>query len=245
MWLHLTFLTIATILTWLWTATEALSFYTLQFIALLVLIYFLKNISGLKIENSKLKINRYIDAVILTMVILLLIFSTGGTTSPLFFLTYFLLFGISFLFEPKLAISYSIILIIFFLANTNGESPQDYLKPFSLILVSPLALFFGQQFLQSLTDKKRIKIYQNKWLVNENHLEKQETNTLFWLSLNFKQSLTEIIEISANMLANISSLSPHQQNSLRKIKEKAESVLAEGEKLKVKVDQETDSVEAE
>jgi hypothetical protein len=240
MWLHLIFLTIATILTWLWTTTEALSFYTLQLIALLVLIYFLKNISKLKIENQKLKISRYIDAVILTMVVLLLIFSTGGTTSPLFFLAYFLLFGISFLFEPKLAISYSIILIIFFLANTNGESPQDYLKPFSLILVSPLALFFGQQFLQSLSDKKRIKIYQNKWLTNENYLEKQETNTLFWLSLNFKQSLTEIIEISANMLTNISSLSPHQQDSLRKIKKKAESILAEGEKLKVKIDQETD-----
>lgn len=238
MWLHLAFLTIATILTWLWTTTEALSFYTLQLVALLILVYFVKN--ARKQEGRKAGRLKYIDALVLSSVILLLIFSTGGLGSPLFFLAYFLLFGISFLFEPKLAISYSVILIIFFATQTNLESPHNLLKLFSLVLVSPLALFFGQQFLQNLADKNRIKIYQNKWLANEKFLEKQETNTLFWLSLNFKQTLAEIIENCANLLSNISALSPHQRNSIRKIKEKAEQLMAEGNKLKKEVDEETD-----
>jgi hypothetical protein len=253
--LHLIFLTTATILTWLWTTSEGLSFYTLQLTALLVLVFFFKN--TFKIENRELKINQYLDAVILTMVVLLLVFSTGGLNSPLFFLTYFLLFGISFLFEPKLSIFFSIILIIFFTYQAEviflpDGSPhnllnqsQPLIKLFSLILVSPLALFFGQQFLQNLADKKRVKIYQKKWLNNEKSLESQETNTLFWLSLNFKKRLAEIIEISATMLTNFSSLSPHQQNSIQKIKENAEHLLAEGEKLKKIVDEETDSADTE
>lgn len=245
MWLHLTFLTIATILTWLWTTTEGLSFYTLQLVALLILIYFIKNVLKLKIVNWELKINRYIDATILTMVILLLIFSTGGLSSPLFFLTYFLLFGISFLFKPNLAITYSFILIVFLASQGNLEYPHNLLRLFSLLLVSPLALFFGQQFLQNLADKKRIKIYQKKWLDNEKSLENQETNALFWLSLNFKQTLAEIIEISANLLSQFSSLSPHQRDSIRKIKKKAEQLMAEGEKLKTLIDKETDSAPAE
>ncbi len=243
MWLNLAFLTIATVLTWLWTTTETLSFYTLQLIALLILIYFVKNIARRpQPATDKLK---YLDSIILTMVVLLLIFSTGGLGSPLFFLTYFLLFGISFLFQPKLAIIYSVILIVFFGVQSNLDSTDYLLKLLSLLLVSPLALFFGQQFLQNLADKNRIKIYKKKWLKNEKSLENQETSALFWLSLNFKETTAEIIEISATLLANISSLSPHQENSIRKIKKKAELLLTEGEKLKTLIDKETDSAPAE
>ncbi len=249
MFLQLAFLTIATFLTWLWTTTENLSFYTLQLVGLLILIYFLKNsLKQQKPTTTNLSnINKVLDVLILTSVILLLIFSTGGLSSPLFFLTYFLLFGISFLFEPKLSIAYSIIMIVFFgyqsgigPSSSLGESPHNLLRLFSLLLVSPLALFFGQQFLQNLADKNRIKIYQEKWLSNEKSLENQETNALFWLSLNFKQTLAEIIEISANLASRFSSLSPHQQNSVRKIKEKAEELMAEGERLKAEIDKETD-----
>jgi hypothetical protein len=249
MWLHLAFLTIATILTWLWTTNEGLSFYTLQLTALLILIYFVKNITrNPEPEQARSGAStKYVDATILTMVVLLLIFSTGGLSSPLFFLSYFLLFGISFLFEPTLAITYSLILIVFLGSQSGFGSPQNnftesgsLLKLFSLLLVSPLALFFGQQFLQNLVDKNRIKIYQNKWLNNEKSLEKQETNALFWLSLNFKQTLAEIVEISANLLSQFASLSPHQRDSIKKIRENAQRLMAEGQRLKTIIDKETD-----
>lgn len=237
MLLHLIFLSTATLLTWLWTTTEALNFYTLQLSAILIIVYFFKNAG--KQESRKAGRQKALDAVILTMVVLLLIFSTGGASSPLFFLSYFLLFGISFLFEPKLSIVYSVILIIFF-AFESGGNPSSLIKVFSLILVSPLALFFGQQFLQTLADKNRIKIYQDKWLTNEKSLENEETSSLLWLSLNLKEKLAEISEISANLLINISSLSPHQVHSIQKIKEKADTLLAESDELKRELDEETD-----
>lgn len=243
MWIQLSFLIIATLITWLWTTTETLNFYTLQLIAGLIILYFLKNLNkkGLKIENWKLKINQWTDAVILTLVILLLVFSTGGLSSPLFFLIYFLLFGLSFLFEPKLAISFSFILLIFLLPGI--DSSQEIIKLFSLILVAPLALFFGQQYLQNLANQNRIKIFKNKWLENEKFLENQETNSLMWLSLNFKVKLAEIIETCAILLTQIGSLSPHQQKDIQKIKENAEELLAQGDQLKEIIDKETDSAE--
>ncbi len=245
MWIQLAFLTIATLITWLWTTTETLNFYTLQLIAVLIVLYFMKNFSqkGLKIENWKMKINKYTDATILTLVILLLVFSTGGINSPLFFLIYFLLFGLSFLFQPKLAVGFTLILLVFLLPETG--SSEGLIKLFSLILVAPLALFFGQQYLQNLANQNRIKIFQSKWLNSEKSLENQETNALMWLSLNFKEYLAEIIETSAVLLSEISSLSPHQQEDIEKIKKKAEKLLAQGDQLKEIIDQETDSAEAE
>jgi len=70
MWLHLVFLTIATLLTWVWTNHPQLSFYNLQLIAALIILYFLKN---LKIINHKTYyLNRYLDTLVLTIIVLLL-----------------------------------------------------------------------------------------------------------------------------------------------------------------------------
>jgi len=236
MWLHLVFLTIATLLTWVWTNHPQLSFYNLQLIAALIILYFLKN---LKIINHKTYyLNRYLDTLVLTIIVLLLVFSTGGLSSPLFFLFYFLLFGISFLFEPLLSIAYSFVLIIFLTIQLN--SPQDLLKVFSLVFVAPLALFFGQQYLQNLVSQKRIKVFQKKWLGNEKSLESEETKSLLWLSLNFHRALAEILEITAQLLSDISRISPTQKSLIKKIRRKTKKLLKEGKRLQRFIDRETD-----
>src|SRR3990167_7068610 len=51
---------------------------------------------------------------ILNTVVLLLIISTGGFTSTLFFLLYFLVFGIAFVFEPPTVFVFVVGAIIFF-----------------------------------------------------------------------------------------------------------------------------------
>jgi len=235
MWLHLAFLTIATLLTWVWTSHPQLSFYNLQLVAALIILYFLKN---LKIKRPSSTINKLTDAVILTIIVLLLVFSTGGLSSPLFFLFYFLLFGISFLFEPLLSIAYSFVLIIFLTIQLN--SPQDLLKVFSLVFVAPLALFFGQQYLQNLVSQKRIKVFQKKWLGNEKSLESEETKSLLWLSLNFHRALAEILEITAQLLSDISRISPTQKSLIKKIRRKTKKLLKEGKRLQRFIDRETD-----
>jgi hypothetical protein len=239
MWLHLLFLAIATFLTWVWTTNPQLSFYTLQLIAGLILVYFFKNLKKPKASYRQYdKVNKSLDALILTMVILLLVFSTGGLNSPLFFLVYFLLFGISFLFEPPLSIGLSLILIVFFL--TEVKSANQLVQLVSLVFVAPLAWFFGQQYLQNLTAQKRAKFFQKKWLDNEKSLELGETNVLIWLSLNFRNTLAEILEITALFLSDLSHLTPQQQSWVKKIREKANQLISEGEKLHQQIDEQTD-----
>jgi hypothetical protein len=86
----------------------------------------------------------------LTSVILLLIFSTGSLDSILFFLLYFLMFGIAFVFEPALIFVFVLGSIVVFIPDAlKGDLLVNSLKLGSLLLISPLAFFFGSQYRQT------------------------------------------------------------------------------------------------
>ena len=231
--LHLVYLFLAVSLAFFWTSQPALSFYSLQLIALLVIIFFIKNLVFKKTGTKT------IDALILSLIVLFLVFSTGAADSPLFFLVYFLLFGLSFLFEPPITIIFTLVLVIFLLPSV--KSLNEITSVFSLILITPLALFFGQQYLENLKAKKRIKIYQKRWLKDEKALENEETNVLFWLTTKFKPAITEILEKNSQMLSDIGHLTPTQKILLKRIRRLAKQLLIGGKRLKRLVDLETDS----
>lgn len=93
----------------------------------------------------------------LNTVIMLLIFSTGSIDSPLFFLLYFLGFGITFVFEPAAIFIFALGVILIFMPDAlKGDLLINLLKVGSLLLISPLAFFFGSQYRQ--TDKQDEKI---------------------------------------------------------------------------------------
>jgi len=79
--LHSLFLIAAVILAFLWTNNPLLSYYNLQLIAVFIIFFFINQIIT---RHHRAKINLTIDAVVFTMIILLLVISTGGLTSPLF-----------------------------------------------------------------------------------------------------------------------------------------------------------------
>ena len=110
--LHSLFLIIAVVLAFFWTTNPQFSYYNLQLIAVFVLFFFINQIIA---RHRRQKINLTIDAVIFTVIILLLVISTGGLTSPLFFLIYFLMFGLALLFEPLISVSLAVIIALFFL----------------------------------------------------------------------------------------------------------------------------------
>jgi len=221
----------------IWTIIPATAFYTLQVVALLIIIYLLKP-TLLKNFQISLDLENKINAFVLTSTSLLLIFSTGGAESPFFFMLYFLLFGIAFLFQPKITLAYSIILIT--LLSNQIESPQNLLRLFSLIFITPLALFFGKQYLQNLEAKKEIRILKKQTIKTKKALKNQETNSLLWLSLNFKESTNEILETTALMLSDISRLTPSQKQWLNHIRSKTKKLSKEGRKLLKLIDLETD-----
>ena len=236
--LHTLFLLIAVALAFFWTSNPSFSYYNLQLIAVFILFFFINQILA---RHHRHKINLTIDTVIFTVITLLLVISTGGLTSPLFFLIYFLMFGLALLFEPLISVSLTAIIVLFFLFTPTKEEPlNELLQLFSLLLITPIALFFGKQYLKVLQDEEKIKILEEEEEIIEEQMEKEETDILLFTCLELKKGLTEILDQTSHLLADLSHLTVNQKERLGKIRERATQLLQTGQKLKEEVDKTTD-----
>ena len=100
---------------------------------------------------------------LLNTVIFLLIFSTGSITSPLFFLLYFLGFGVAFVFEPVITFVFVLGAVIVLLPDALQNDVTDSLiKLSSLILISPLAFFFGREYRQNEKENEEIEALKER-----------------------------------------------------------------------------------
>lgn len=239
--LHSAFLIAAVVLVFVWTNTPSLSVYTIQLIALFVLAYFINQFYMRRKKQPFSKINLTLDAVVFTMVILLLIASTGGLTSPLFFLIYFLMFGLALLFEPAITLSLALAMVLFFVLQPTKEAPMiEALQLLSLLLITPLAMFFGKQYLKVLENEEKIKILEEETEIMEEQIEQEETDILMWASLDLKRGLSEILHQTSELLADVAHLTLRQKENLSKIRQTASELLRTGQKLKEEVDKTTD-----
>lgn len=216
---------------WIWVNHPQLAPYSLQLVALGAIIILVRSL----VKNSSFGL---LDLTIINGIISLLVFSTGGPSSPLFFLFYFLLFALAFLLDPESAIIFSLILT--FLLTPQMETWSDFGEAFSLVLVAPIAFFFGQEYLKNLTNQKQIKTFQKKLIRNQKALASQEKDVLLWLSLNLRNTLAEISEITAQLLSDLAHLSPQQKLLLKKMRRKIRKLLKEAEILEKKVDRVSD-----
>lgn len=132
-------------LVFVWEQTP-LADYTIQVLAALVVVYILMTLIRRKKHPTE-NFGGAVDIFILNTTIFLLISLTGNLYSPLFFLLYFLGFGITFIFEPATVFLFTIGAALLFLpeAMKNGAI-ESYIKLGSLVLISPLAFFFGQEY---------------------------------------------------------------------------------------------------
>lgn len=243
--LHSLFLLTAVVLAFFWTNSPTLSPYTLQLVAAFVLLFFLNQFFFRRQRKNKIpfaqRTTLTIDGMILTLVVMLLVYSTGGLTSPLFFLVYFLMFGLALIFEPLITLTLASAMILFFLLTPTKQEPlNEALQLFSLLLITPLALFFGSQYLKLLESEEKIKILKEEAEITEEQIAQTETNTLLWTSLNLKEGITEILDEVSNLLADLGHLTVRQKEKLEKIRARALELLKSGEKLKEEVDKTTD-----
>lgn len=120
--------------------------YTIQAVAFLIVIYLVLSFFRRKKQGNN-NFGGVTDIFILNTAIFLIIYTTGNISSPLYFLLYFLGFGITFIFEPATVFLFTIGAVLIFLpeALTNGAI-ESYIKLGSLLLISPLAFFFGQEY---------------------------------------------------------------------------------------------------
>ncbi len=124
--------------------------FTIQILAVLVVIYLL--IAARKRGQGFLTMGGEgpWGIFILNTIILLLVFATGSINSTLFFLLYFLGFGIAFVFEPVAIFVFIVGAVLIFLPDAlKGDTFGNFIKVGSLVLISPLAYFFGREYRKS------------------------------------------------------------------------------------------------
>jgi hypothetical protein len=153
-----------------------------------------------RVQNKKKTFNKdAINIFILNTIVFLLIFSTGSLRSPLFFLLYFISFGIAFVLLPQIVFVFILGSILILLPDVLSNQPPSDTKLFvenlvklaSLGLISPLAYFFGREYQERIIhqeqDKEVAEIISNE---AANVLNNEEEK----LSEEDKEQLVDIIE---------------------------------------------------
>ena len=179
------------------------------------------------------------DSIIFTLILLLVLSSTGGLNSSFFFLVYFLIFVFATLFDPPITVTLTLFVTLFF--TNTVVSLHQIIQLASLLFITPLAIFFGKQYLNLLESRKKIKVLSKKEKVLEKEITSQETDSLLFLSLDFKDGLVNIVNDTADLLSNIGRLSLRQKENLQKILKTAKNLLLLGEKLRQKVEDEANN----
>ena len=151
--------------------------YALEMSALLLIFFYLTK-HYLVAKFTKLKI---IESSLVILIILTIVNSTGGINSPLFFLIYLLLFFIALLEKPYISFTIALTLILSYLTlyykTLNFET---LVLIFSLILITPFALYLGNEYLEN----KKIKDLK---------IQKEKDFFLF-LSLKIKPNIKKILK---------------------------------------------------
>jgi len=175
-------LAISIILTWLWTLTPVLNLYNLQLTGLLTLIYF-----------AFKKRSRFPSTLILNIICLLLIFSTGGLSSPLFFLLDLLLIALALLFEPKQAVIASFLIVsLFLIQNYSTLDTSKIINLLSLVLMTPVAVIFSKNYLENLQNRGRIQLL-------EEVVQEEENESLLWISKT-KPSIASVLNSTTDLI---------------------------------------------
>lgn len=125
---------------------SVLSSYTLYVIGTCLFLYF-----GLivvrRIPNVILNSTASIQLLIVNTILFLLVFATGSLSSPLFFLLYFIAFGIAFVLNPIAILCFSAGLILVFLPDVLvGDTVGNFIRVGSVALLSPIAYLLVREF---------------------------------------------------------------------------------------------------
>ena len=203
---HALILIFTIVLTFILPKTN-LAQYDLQISAgLFILLYLAK-----KFIISKNIYSRLIESVIFTLIIMGIVNSTGGLTSPFFFLIYFLLFSLTLILEPIISITTTITLIIFFLLSLPASQDFRTLMPIiSLAFITPFAMFMGSEKIKN--EKLKVKS------------EKTKEETFLFLSLLIKNHLKNIREAAQNFVGD------HQLDIIKKSAQRMEKLIEKFEK---------------
>jgi len=182
--IHTIYLILSIVLVWLWSSHPTLSLYSLQLTGALTLFYFAFKFL---LRSTNRKNADFPSTIILNTICLLLIFSTGGLNSPLFFLLDLLFFALALLFEPVQAAVASLSIVgIFLFQNYTNLDTNKIINLFSLVLMTPIAVIFSRNYLEVMETKGKIQILQAA-------LHEKETESLLWIERKAKPSMASVL----------------------------------------------------
>lgn len=203
-----------------WLTLPGLAPFTLQLVAILVLLYlgshWLKSHRPTWFHKSTVTL----DLTILTSMILLLVSETGSLASPFFFLCYFLLFAVAMLYEIEATLVLTGVLVLFFIFLPD----PDWTQIISLIMITPLAIFTGHS-------------YESK-LAEERALAREETDTLTFLSLNLKRTLVSALDTLSLTIPQTQA--KNIRGNLQTLYEDLKNLYRSADELEQEIDHETD-----
>lgn len=223
---HSLILTVSLIFSFVWTKNETLASYNLQLIALVIIIYF-----GARFFVKK----TLLDIAALSLIIFILVFSTGALSSPLFFLLYFLLFGLSLLFEPASSLFLVLLLtILFLIVPERADLLHELLQLASLFMIIPLAVIFGKQYIKLKLNELKVQALEREEETLTKKVEKQERQVKFWTETVFGQKLAEI-QNYIKSLEQDPNISEEKRKYLRKISAQIYETFISGKEMEKQI----------
>ena len=176
-----------------------------------------------------------IDLTLLTLIVFLIVFYTGGLDSQLFFLIYFLLFGISMLFEPITSLTLAFIASVFFILGIENLWTNLF-QLGSLFLITPLAIFFGTQYVDLLKSNKKIIVLENRGKALQEEISDQEKIVSKWTQQELNHELSKIWH-GLNGLSENSALTDPEKIAVEDIKKHLNHLLSGAISMEKKIEE--------
>lgn len=229
-------LSATTAFSYFWTRSLTLPYYNLTLIAFLIICYFIIHAISKKGVGFVYLYRTLFDVFILSLITFLLVFSTGGLSSPIFFLLYFLLFGVALLLEPMTAIYLAVIVSVFLFIGQKQDLLSEILQLASLFLIAPLATIFGKQYIKLLQSESKIKVLETEEQVLATEIKRQESEVKSWTTEVLAGKLTDIQSGLKSILDN-PEVPKSEKDKITKIFKDAYQLFESGREMEKKVEE--------
>lgn len=191
---HTLLLAFAILAIFAWTQSPVLSSFNLQLTGVLILLYFAFRLFFRGVNRSF-----FFATIVLISIVLLLIFSSGGINSPIFFTLFFLLFALALLLNPNQAATASALLVgIFLWQNLPNLTSPMIIDLISLVMMTPLAVVFSKIYLKYLQSVGKITILKEA-------IRDEESDSLLWITTTAKPSLASILNSLTDIVIYLNS----------------------------------------
>lgn len=231
---HTIYLISATALTYIWTSSPTASPYTLQLVAVLILIYFVLHfLNGRKPRRSHYPQGIItIDLIILIITVLLVVTQTGALSSPFFFTIYFILFAVALLLEIEATLVLTGTLLSFFTLHPSTDliDTLHITHLVSMLMITPLAIFTAHQHESKIIEERKRQILDLQ-------IQEDETDILMFLSLNLKRTLLSSLDKLSLLIPKSRGES---RNDLTSLYQDLRDLYRASNELQQSVDQKTD-----